>query len=151
MTTSGPEASTLNFVTSSMTLKIRSVEWSGISRAAYETTHLASTAPPSGTSATATQAFGGRTYIAGLLSDPGELTCDVTWDAGTSTYPEISEPVEVVRLTFGGSYGASGKDWMACKGFVTGWSASTGDQFGSDGATGSVTIKFTGLGTFGTT
>ena len=89
--------------------------------------------------------------MAGVLADPGEITCDVTWDAATSTYPPIAGAAEVIRLTFGGSYQASGKDWMACSGFVTGFSASTGEQFGSEGATGSVTIKFTGIGTFGTT
>jgi hypothetical protein len=54
-------------------------------------------------------------------------------------------------LTFGGTSAAPGKDWIACTGFVTGLSFETGDMGGGEAASGSITIKLTGIGTYGTT
>ena len=135
----------IDFATSSWVGHCKSLDWGGISRAAFKTTHLLSTAPAT------TGEFGGHTYGADAMGEPGEITAEIHLDATSALFPPMHTVAEVIRVTFGGSIGASGKLFAQGSGFVTGMSASVEEVESTNPVSGSITIKASGVWTYGTT
>ena len=123
---------TIGFGTSSWTSELLSIDWSGISREAIETSQMA-------TAAAGANKFGNRTYVPGQLSDPGELTCEFHLDPDKE--PPIDQPAETITVTFPLVSGDSTAANWACSGFATGFSASIPLE---DKMTATMTIKLTG-------
>lgn len=119
----------ISFGTSSWTAEVVDIQWSGISREAIETSHLATAAPGA-------NEFGNRTFIPGNLSDPGEMT--IQYHMNPDTEPPIDQPAETITLSVGDS--ATPATW-ACSGFVTSVDNSIPLD---DKMVGTMTVKFSG-------
>lgn len=126
------DGSTITFGTSSWTAPLLSISWSGIDRAAIDTSHIGLSAPSSGT-------FGNKTYQASDLQDPGSL--DLTFHLDPDDMPPTSTAAETVTLTFDveGS-DSTGTTW-AGSAFATNFSFD-GEMEGV--YVGSMTLKFSG-------
>ena len=101
---------TITFGTSGFTANLMSVRWSGISRAAIDTSHM-------GTTAAGANQFGSRTFIPGDLVDPGELALEVQFNPQTN--PPIGAAAETITVTFPLVAGDATPASWACSGFVT--------------------------------
>jgi len=77
---------TIVFGTSGFTSEVMSIDWSGITRAAVETTHL-------GTSPAGAGKIASKTHIPGDLADAGEISLELHFD------PDQNPPVEAVTET----------------------------------------------------
>ena len=106
---------------------VTSITWEGISRAALETTHLASGA--------------WRTYMPGDLLEPGNLAIEMHFEAANS--PPITATANTVTINFPG--GGTTNDWSAT-GFLTDFSVSAESDGGIQLA--SANLKLTGAVTF---
>jgi hypothetical protein len=82
---------TITFGTSGFAAELTSVKMSGISRAIIETSHLATPAATTGT-------IGSKTFLAGKLSDPGELAIEGHFDADLE--PPVEGDPETITITF---------------------------------------------------
>lgn len=75
MAVGNPTGTTITFGTSGFTANIiGTIDWAGIERAVIETTHFGSTQP------SGARQIGGRTFIPGKLTDPGEFTLEIQYD-----------------------------------------------------------------------
>lgn len=129
---------TVGFGTSNWTANITSVQHTGISREAVETTHLGSSVATSGT-------YGGKTYVASDLQDPGEIQIEGHLDTALSAAdsPElVSLVAETVTITLPQT-GSETAAKEAASGFCTSfeWNAGGYDEL----ITFTATIKLTGL------
>ena len=107
---------------SSFFAAITGVNWSGVNRAAIETTTLGTTTA--------------KTFIADELFDAGGLDCDFLFNGGAR--PPIDDAVSALTIQWGGL--GTGYNWAA-SGFMTDFSATAGL---GEMLTASGTIKFTG-------
>ncbi len=82
---------TLSFATSSFTAQIKDISWPSMSRDAHETTHQ-------GTALAGANEFGNRTFIPSDLSDPGEVTVEMHFNA--DTVPPTDAATEVMTMTW---------------------------------------------------
>ena len=103
--------------------KLTNVDWSGISRAAVETTTMATTTA--------------KTFMPSDLYDPGSLTVEMQFDSDGT--PPVNGAAETVTITFGDA-----ETWI-CSAFLT--------DFAFTGATeelwtATATLKFSGPITF---
>jgi hypothetical protein len=89
---------------SSFTMELLSVSWTGIERAAIDTSHMGTT--------------GGRTFIPGDLYDPGEIVADV--HLNTTDNPEIGGAAATLTLTFP-AVGTNAADAWTASAFMTGF------------------------------
>ena len=123
---------TLTAGTSSWTAELTDFDWSGISRAAIDMTHLAVAAPSANT-------FGNALYKPSDISDPGSLS--ITGNCNPDTIPVIDAVAETWTLTYDMEGSDSVATALAASGFMTEFS-----QTGSVGSkiSFSATIKFTG-------
>ena len=110
--------------------EILNVEWSGISRAAVETSHF-------GSSGGAT--FGDGDFVPGDVVNPGELSVEINWDPDTT--PPIGEVAETLTLTFRQASGESAGTKWAASGFMTEFEGVCPYE---DRMTATCTIKFSG-------
>jgi hypothetical protein len=84
---------------SSFGMELLSVSWTGIERAAIDTSHMGTT--------------GGRTFIPGDLYDPGEIVAEV--HLNTTDVPEITGNAGALTITF-----PDAETWSASA-FMTGF------------------------------
>lgn len=110
--------------------EILSVNVSGLSRAAIDTTH-------------ATSPSGWMTFLASDLKDPGELSIEIAHDA--SEVPPINSAAETVTLTHPIEAGGNTAGTWAASGFMTSYEPTIPID---DRMTANVTIKWTGPITF---
>lgn len=101
---------TITFATSAFTANvIGAIDWSGIERAVIETTHLGSTLP------SGARQVGGRTFIPGKLTDPGELTLEIQYDP-TADLPlgsaDVAETITIQPPSGVSSGSISGSGFM---------------------------------------
>ena len=82
---------TIVFGTSGFTAEITDISWSGISREIIDTTHLG-TSPASGSE------IGSKTFLAGDLTDPGEISLEGHFDP--DQIPPLEAAAETVTITF---------------------------------------------------
>lgn len=82
---------TIAFGTSTFTAEITSIKHGGISRNTTETSHL-------GTAAATGQDIGSKTFLAGKLSDPGEITIEGHHDA--DLVPPVEAAPQTITVTF---------------------------------------------------
>lgn len=82
---------TIVFGTSGFTAEVLDVAQSGVSRKSIDVSHMGTAAPGAGK-------YGNMPFIAGRLSDAGELTLDLHYNP--DTLPPIDLVEEVVTLTF---------------------------------------------------
>ncbi len=82
---------TVAFGTSVWVMEIRSISWSGIERAAHDSSHL-------GTAAATSSKFGNKTYVASGLTDGGTVTLSGHLDT-TQTATTKQPPIEVAAET----------------------------------------------------
>lgn len=124
------DGATLTFGTSGTSLSIRTLQHTGIGRAAAPTSHL-------GTS-------GGKTYIPGDTYEPGEITG--TFLSDPDVQPPYTAAAETITITYpipaGGASGAT----MAASGFVTNFDDAALEL--DQEMVGSFTIKLSGNLTF---
>jgi hypothetical protein len=121
---------TLTFGTSGTSLDVLTIQASGVSRAAIETTKLATT--------------GGKTFMPGDRYDPGEIS--VSFQYNPNVRPPFSNAAETITVTYPVPAGSTNGATEASSGFVTQFDA--GNCEGDTLMTGSVTIKRTGSITF---
>lgn len=127
---------TVVFGTSAWTGELLSADWTGIARAAIETTNMASVNA---------QDWGSRSFIASDLTDAGELAITVhanTLQTSVTQSPAIIEDsIEVVTLTWPKAAADATAAKFAASGFVT----NVDSTFPLDDVvTFTVTIKLTG-------
>jgi len=106
--------------------EILDIKWSGISRAAIDSTHMGTTTA--------------RTFDPATLFDPGELGVELALDPGTR--PPIDSAAESVTVTLpNGAAGASGTSTWQAQGFLTEfeWGAPLEDKM-----TATAKLKFSG-------
>ncbi len=113
-------------------VEIVSMEWSGITREAIETTHLGTTLPGAGT-------LGSKTFIPSDHTDPGELAIEFHFNPDDK--PAFETAAETVTATWFGPDDAAGATW-ACSAFWT--SYGTGSMTAEEKMVGSGTLKMTG-------
>ena len=101
---------TLTGGTSSWSCEITSLSGSGITREAYETTHL-STAAETGTK------FGSKTFVPGVLTDPGEIS--ISGHFNPDKLPPVTLIAETWTITFKKFTGDSTAANWAGSGFFT--------------------------------
>ena len=123
---------TLTAGTSSWTAELTDFDWSGISRAAIDMTHLAVAAPSANT-------FGNALHKPSDISDAGSLS--ITGNYNPDTIPPIDAVAETWTLTFDKEGADSTDTALACSGFMTDFSftGSVGSKIGF-----SATIKYSG-------
>lgn len=109
--------------------EILELEWSGMERAQYETSHFGTT--------------GGMTFAPGTLYDPGEATVRYAFDPEIDPTTALAAASETVTITFADSAPAS---TMAATGAMSGMTISVPLE---DRVTASATIKFSGTITHG--
>lgn len=105
------------------TAEILSVTWSGISREAIETTYMGTTTA--------------RTFAAGELYDPGEVTFEVAFDPGASATLPVAAAAGTITVT----HTDTGAATWAATGFATSmeWTVPLEDR-----STASITYKLSG-------
>jgi hypothetical protein len=108
---------------SSFNMELLSVSWTGIERAAIDTSHMGTT--------------GGRTFIPGDLYDPGEIVADV--HLNSTDAPEITGNAGALTITF-----PDAETWSASA-FMTGFEFTDPLE---DKMTATATFKATGSITF---
>ncbi len=96
-------------------IEILDMSFSGASRESVESTHLAT-----GTNNNSA-GFGSRTYIAGRLSDPGELTVECNHNPDLD--PPLDQAVQTIVVAFIGDDFAPGALWST-NGFMTSYDVS---------------------------
>lgn len=82
---------TITFGTSGFSAEVTSIKMSGISRSIIETSHL-------GTSPAGAGEIGSKTFLAGKLSDPGEVSIEGHFDADLT--PPLEASPETITITF---------------------------------------------------
>jgi hypothetical protein len=123
---------TVVFATSSFTAEIKDVNWGGISRESKDTSTQATAAPGAAK-------FGNMTFMPGDLSDPGELSMEIHFDADKE--PPIDQPAETITVTWPLVSGDATAATWAATGFITSFEQGGGlDEV----MTGSITVKFSG-------
>ena len=110
--------------------EITSLSWTGISRAAIDTTH-------SGTSS------GAATFIPSDIEDYGELQVELLFKPNDT--PPIASAAETVTVTFPVPTGSTNGATWAASGFLTGFEVGVPID---DRMTATATIKFSGVVTF---
>ncbi len=104
--------------------QILDISWSGVSRAAIDTSHFGIAA--------VTADFGNKTFLPGDHSDPGELTVEFNFNPDTA--PPIDAAKESTTVTF-----KDGATWTGSA-FMTDFSFSCPYE---DRMTATATLKFT--------
>jgi len=102
--------------------KLLSIEWSGIERAAVETTVL--------------DTSGGKTFMPGDNYDPGELNVEMQFDTDSAWITAMTATAETVTVTWPDA------ETAAASGFMTGFEITNITNEGV--MTANVTIKFSG-------
>ena len=123
---------TLTAGTSSWSAELTDFDWSGITRASIDMTHLGVAAPSANT-------FGNMISKPSDLSDPGSLS--ITGNYDPDTIPPIDAEAEIWTLTFDQEGSDSTDSALAGSGYMTDFSF-TGSVGAKVGFT--ATIKFTG-------
>lgn len=112
--------------------RILDISWSGIERESLETSHMGTAAPTAGK-------FGNRTFLPGDLTDPGECTIEIHYNAHDVIPPfTVAETVTVKAPLVAGD--ATAASW-AGSGFLTSF------EWGiplEEIMTATATIKFSG-------
>ena len=102
--------------------QIQNINWSGITRESFPTSHAGTTT--------------GKTYVEADLFDPGEISVDLLFAA--QTRPPIDNASETLTLTFQG-----GTTWAAT-GFMTSFEFTGASGESADLMTATSVIKFSG-------
>lgn len=102
-------ASTVTFGTSGYSANIENVDWSGMERAAFETTHMSTTLPGA-------NQIGGKTFIPSKFADPGEITLEVQYNPQTN--PPLNGVAETITIGWPLVSGDSTAASWACSGFL---------------------------------
>ena len=120
------------FGTSGFTSEVVDVSWGGIARESHEVSHQGTAAPGAGK-------FGNREFIPGDLSDPGELSLELHFDADQE--PPIDAVAETLTITWPkAAADATAATWAASV-FVTSFDVGASlDEV----MTASMTVKVTG-------
>ena len=130
--TDTPRGTTLTLGTSTWeSAELTSISWDGVTQSSIDTTHFGSTAPADG------QEFGGRTFIAGDLTDPGELTFTANFNPNHDL-PFLDGSTELITVTWPSS-GGTAASWSA-QGFGTAFSME-----GEDNGKMSCSVTFNAL------
>jgi len=116
----------ISFGTSSFASQLTDISFSGMARESIETTHL-------GTAVAGTGKIGSKTFLPGVLVDPGEMSIEGHFNP--DTVPPIEASAETITITF-----AEGATW-AGSGFMTSYEPGVPLE---DKMTFSATIKWTG-------
>lgn len=116
----------ITFGTSGWTGDVTNIDWSGISRAVLDTTHLGTTTA--------------RTFKAASLYDPGSIS--VTWNADLKAtgFPPYAGAAETVTVSVP-STGAGSSSTLSASGQVTDFGFTVAE--GAD-ITGTMTVKLSG-------
>ena len=123
---------TVVFATSAFTAEVKDVSWGGISRESKDISHQGNAAPGAGK-------FGNMTFMPGDLSDPGELSLEIHFDADQE--PPIDQAAEPITVTWPKVSGDTTAATWAGEGFITSFEQSaTLDEV----MTASITVKFSG-------
>lgn len=125
---------TILFATTGFTAEvIETVDWTGITRAAVDTTHMVSTQAGAGQ-------FGGRTFIPPKFADPGQIALMLHFNPQTNV--PIHAVPEIIRVTFPLVAGDATSAYWECTGFITEMGPSIVME---EKMTNRVTIKLSGL------
>jgi hypothetical protein len=100
---------TVTFGTSGYSANLENVDWSGIDREAFPTTHM-------GTTQAGANQFGGKTFLPSKFADPGEITLEVQFNPQTN--PPVHGVAETITVTWPQVTGDSTAASWACSGFV---------------------------------
>ena len=123
---------TITFGTSGFNAQIESASWGGITREIIDVTHLGTT-PASGGE------IGSREYLAGDLSDPGELTLELHFN------PNLQAPIEgdpeTITVTYPLVSGDTTSASWSAQGQMTGYDHEIPLE---DKMTATATVKITG-------
>ena len=84
-------ATTITFGTSGYSANVETVDWSGMEREAFPTTHMGTTLPGA-------NQIGGKTYIPSKFADPGEITLEVQYNPQTN--PPLNGAAETITVTW---------------------------------------------------
>lgn len=105
---------------------ITSVDWDGYQRSSIDTSNMSVATP-----------FG-RTFLPGVLIDPGTLSVELLLEP--NVIPPLSSAAETITVTFPKKSNTTAATW-ACSGFLQDfkWTAPMDDKMTATG-----TIKFTG-------
>jgi len=122
----------ITFGTSGFAPEVNNITWGGISREVIETSHL-------GTSPAGDNEIGSKTYLAGKLSDPGEISIEGNFDV--REHPPIEEDPETITVKCPLYSGDSTQGQFAADGQMTEFELTipTEDKMGF-----TATIKITG-------
>jgi len=123
---------TITFGTSAFSAEITEVRWTGVARAAFETSHMGTAAPSS-------NHFGNKTFIPSKLSDPGSLNLTVHFNAQTN--PPIDAVPETITVTWPKAPADTTAATWAASGFVTSFEVT--DQLEAV-MVATMTVKLTG-------
>jgi hypothetical protein len=83
---------TLTFTTSGFSAEIiETIDWTGITRGAAQTTHMTTTQATTGQ-------IGGHTFIPTKFADPGQIALQVHFNPQTN--PPLHQAPETIRITF---------------------------------------------------
>jgi len=104
---------TITFGTSGFSAEITNISHDGINREIIETSHL-------GTSPAGANEIGSKTFLAGDLSDPGELTLEGHFDG--DDIPPVEGAPETVTVTFPLGSGETTPTTWQFSGQMTGFS-----------------------------
>jgi hypothetical protein len=100
---------TVTFGTSGYSANVENIDWSGMEREAFPTTHMTTTQPGA-------NQIGGKTFIPSKYADPGEITLEVQYNPQTN--PPLNGPAETITITFPLVSGDSTAANWACSGFL---------------------------------
>ncbi len=125
---------TITFATTGFSAEvIETVEWTGITRPAVDTTHMTSTQASTGQ-------FGGRTFIPPKFADPGQIALMLHFNPQTNV--PINSAAETITVAFPLVSGdATAASWSGT-GFITEMGPSVPLE---DKMVNRVTIKLSGL------